>query len=60
MRLIIFPLSQCSETLGRIFLLLKQFVKYFHGLLVRNDAFTVELVLPILEPDDVFQVAARV
>lgn len=58
--LVIFPLGQRSETLRRIFLLFEQLVEYFHGLFVRNDPLAVELVLPVLEPDHILEVAARV
>ena len=54
-RLVIFPLSQSPQTLRGIFLLFEQLVKDLHGLLVGNDAFTVELVLPVFEPDHILK-----
>ena len=56
MRLIILPLCECPLALCWILLLIEELVKYFHGLLVRNNSFAVELVLPIFESDYVFQV----
>ena len=55
-RLIILPLSQRAQRLSRILLLFEEFIEYFHGLLIRNDAFAVELVLTVFEPDNVLQV----
>ena len=60
MSLIIFPLSQSSQTLRRILLLLKQLVEYFHGLVIRNDSLAIELILPILEPNDILEAVAGI
>ena len=60
MSLIILPLCQGPQTLRRILLLLEQLVEYLHSLVIRNDPLAIELILPILEPDDVFQIVASV
>lgn len=53
MGLVIFPLSEGTERLCGIFLLLKKFIKDLHCLLIRNNAFAVELVFFVFESDDV-------
>lgn len=60
MSLIILPLCQGPQTLRRVLLLLEQLVEYLHSLVIRNDPLAIELILPILEPDDVFQIVASV
>lgn len=34
MSLIVLPLSECPQTLSRIFLLFEQLIEYLHGLLI--------------------------
>jgi hypothetical protein len=53
MSFIIFPLCKRPLTLSGILFLIKEFVEYLHGLLVRNNSFTVELILTVSEPDNV-------
>lgn len=57
MRLIILPLSQSPQTLCWIFLLFKQFIKYLHCLLIGYDTFSVKLIFPIFEPDNILKCA---
>jgi len=53
MCLIIFPLGEGTKWLSRIFLFLKKFIEDIHGLLIRYNTFTVELVFFIFESDDI-------
>lgn len=51
MSLIIFPLSKGPLTLSWVLLLIQKFVENLHCLFIRNDSFTIELVLTISESD---------
>lgn len=57
MSLVILPLRKCSLTLSRVFFLVEELVKYFHGLFIRNNALAIELVLAVSEPDNVVTLA---
>ena len=59
MGFIVFPLSQRSQALRGILLLLEQFIENLHGLLIGNDSLAVELVFFVFEPDDILQVVAN-
>lgn len=54
MSFIIFPLGQCSLALNHILLFILQLFKYFHCLLIRNNTFTIKLILSIFESNYVF------
>lgn len=60
MSLVVLPLGQSAKTLRWVLLLFEQFVEYLHGLLIGNNALSIELVLSILEPDHVFQIATGI
>ena len=55
MSLIVLPLSECPQTLSRIFLLFEQLIEYLHGLLIWNYAFAIKLILSIFEPDHILK-----
>jgi hypothetical protein len=53
MSFVVFPLSKGPLTLSWILFLIEEFVEYLHGLLVRNDSFTIELIFTVSEPYNV-------
>ena len=53
MRLIVLPLCERPLTLSGVVALVEQLLEDLHGMLVRNDSFTVELILTITEADNV-------
>ena len=54
MSLIIFPLGQRPLTLSWVLLLVEELFEYLHGLLVRDDALAVELVLMVSKSYNIF------
>ena len=53
MCLIILPLRECPLTLRRILFLVQELVEDLHRLLIRYDAFAIELVFSVPEANDV-------
>ena len=53
MRLVVLPLCERPLTLSGVVALVEQLLEDLHGMLVRNDSLTVELILTITEADNV-------